>query len=1117
MRSAMWKTIVREIKNTLGRYLAIMAIVALGVGFFVGLKITRPVMIVTVADFLEEQHFYDYRLVSTLGFTDEDLREFQSLTDAERVAGAISVDVLYGSGGDEYAVKLHSITEGINDCYLKAGRMPQKANECVVDSQMMTEQELGSEIQIAADNEEAALDMLLYDRYTVVGIVQNPLYLNFERGTTPIGNGQLTGYVFLPESGFDLEYYTEIYVTYGQDFSLYSDAYQDFMDAHEDAVDAVTAERVDLRRAAVLDEANERLADGEAELADARQELLYNEQKLADAKQEVADGEAGLADANAEIAKGEQELADAKKQLAEGEAELRDNRQRAQKEFADARAKIADAEKEIAENETTIADGKKQLADGEAELAAAQEQMNAKKAGLLEQKQQIEAGLSQIAAKREELGELAGAYEEAFAAQEKELQEALAQVTAGLEELEAGEKTLAVQEKELKAQKKELAKGERELEAGKKELAAAKAEYENNYAAFESEIRTAETALADARREISEGESGLADARKEVADGSLEIEDAKRELADAGEQLADGRRQLADAEAELADAKLEIADIPKAQYYVLGRDSNVGYVCFESDSMIVDHIANVFPAFFFLVALLVCITTMNRMVDEGRTQIGVLKALGYGRAAIMWEYIFYSGSSALLGGMIGYAVGSTVFPYIIWNTYRIMYEVQGIRFVFSGYALLFSLLVSLLCSVGATIFSCYVEFASVPASLMRPKPPKSGRRIFLEHVKPVWSRLSFLQKVSLRNVLRYKKRFLMMVLGISGCCALLLTGYGLKDSIANIADNQYDRIQTYDIDVVLKDAADADKMQVLREDLSASMTDCLFVHSDTVDAVGRELTKQVTLVVPQQPEQMDAFWRLYAPDGAPIPFPQQSQGAITEKMAKKLQLSVGDTLTVRDDQMRTMTVTISGIAENYVYNYLYISEETYRQGFGTGPEYKRMCVHMPEHANSYAVAAAFADHRDVMQITVTDGLRERLDNMMGSLDAVVLLVIVSAGALAFIVLYNLTNINIMERIREIATIKVLGFYPGETAQYVFRENIMLTGIGALAGLLLGKWLHAFVMHNIDIDLVYFAVHISPKSYLLSVVLTFLFSLLVDFVMYWRLEKINMAESLKSIE
>lgn len=1117
MRSAMWKTTVREIKKSLGRYLAILAIVALGVGFFVGLKITRPVMIETVEDFLDEQNFYDYRLISTLGFTDEDLEQFRSMEDVKAAAGAISVDVLYVDGGDEYAIKLHSITEGINDCHLESGRMPEAANECVVDSRMMEEADLGTQLVIAADNDEDTLDMIAFDHYTVVGIVQNPLYLNFERGTTALGDGQLAGYVFLPESGFDSEYYTEIYVTYAQDYDLYSDAYQDFIDAHEDAVDAMAAGRVDLRYASLVGEADEQIADGEAELADAKRELADNERKLADATREVADGEEELAEAKDEIADGEKELDDARKQVADGEEELQRNRQKADKEFADAKKKINDAQKEITENEKTIQDGKKQLAEGEKTLAKSQKDLQEQKAGLETNKEQIEAGLSEIAAKREELGDQAANYEEVLAAQEAKLKDALAQVTAGFKEIEAGEKTLAASGKELAAKKKELAAGELELEKGKTGLALAKKEYEKNYAAYEEEMKTAEAELTDARREISEGEKELADARKEVAEGTAELEDAKRELTDAKEQLDDGRQQLADAEKELEDARKEVLDIPKPQHYILGRDSNVGYVCFESDSMIVDHIADVFPAFFFLVALLVCMTTMNRMVDEGRTQIGILKALGYSKAAIMREYIFYSGSSALLGGMIGYAAGSTIFPYIIWSAYGIMYEVQGIHFVFNGYAFLFSMLAALLCSVGATMLSCYVEFASVPANLMRPKPPKSGRRILLEHVKPVWSHLSFLQKVSLRNVLRYKKRFLMMVLGISGCSALLLTGYGLKDSIANIADNQYDRIQTYEIDVVLKDAADTDKRESLRADLSEHMTDCLFLHSDTVDVAGKNLTKQVTLVVPQDSGEMDAFWRLYAPDGEAISYPRQSEAVITEKTAKKLQLSAGDTVTIRNDSMQAMDVTIAGIAENYVYNYIYISEETYRQGFGSDPEYKRMCVHTPKNADPYEVAAAFADHDDVMQITVTTDLRERLNSMMDSLDAVVLLVIVSAGALAFIVLYNLTNINIMERIREIATIKVLGFYPGETAQYVFRENMMLTGIGALAGLLLGKWLHAFVMYNIDIDLVSFAVYISPKSYVLSVVLTFAFSLLVDFVMYWRLERINMAESLKSIE
>lgn len=1123
MRSAMWKTTFREIKNSLGRYLAILAIVALGVGFFVGLKITRPVMIATVEDFVENQNFYDFKLMSTLGFTDEDVKALQSLRDATSspvssvVAGAISIDVLYENGEAESVLKLHSITDGINDCYLTAGRMPEKADECVVDSRLMTAADIGTEIKIAADNDEDTLDMLVYESYKVVGIVQNPLYLNFERGTTSLGNGKLAGYAFIPEAGFDSEYYTEIYIKYNQDFELYSDAYEQFIESNEDFVDTVVSQRVDIRYETLLDEANDKLADGEQELADAKKELADNEQKLSDARQDVADGEQELVDAEDEITKGEKKLADARKQLEKGKAELLKKKNEAEKEFAAAKKKIEDAEKTIKKNEKALEAGEKQLAEGETTLANSEKELQTQKTDLEAKKQQIEAGLLKLAEQRAALGDQVVYYEEALAAEEAKLKQSLAQVEAGLKELAAGEKELAEAKKEITKQRKELAKARQEIEKGKQELETARKEYEKNYAAYEKEIKKAEKELSAAEEKIKDGEAELADARKKVNNGKTELADAKQELADAEEKLTDGKLQLSDAEEELADARKEIGDIPKPQHYVLGRDSNAGYVCFESDSMIVDNIADVFPVFFFLVALLVCITTMNRMVDEGRTQIGVLKALGYSRTAIMGEYIFYSGSSALLGGMIGFAIGSTVFPYIIWQTYGIMYEVCGTHFVFSWRAVLFSALVSLLCSVGATMLSCYVEFASVPANLMRPKAPKSGKRVFLEYVKPIWSHLSFLRKVSVRNVLRYKKRFLMMVLGISGCTALLVTGYGLKDSIVNIAENQYDRIQTYDLDVILSDAADEEQMALLREDFAEDMTDSLFMHSDTVDLVSGTLTKQVTLVVPEAVEKVDAFWHLYSPDGDAISYPQKSEAVITEKIAKKLQLSIGDTLTVRNDAMQSMTVTITGIAENYVYNYLYISSETYEQGFGEVPEYKQVCVQTPDEKDVHEIAAAFAEDEDVLQITVTADLRARLSNMMDSLDAVVVLVIVSAGALAFIVLYNLTNINIMERIREIATIKVLGFYSGETAQYVFRENMILTAIGAFVGLFLGKWLHGFVMYNIDIDLVSFDVHISLASYVVSVVLTFVFSLLVDVVMYFKLEKINMAESLKSIE
>lgn len=1114
----LWKTTFREIKHTLGRYLAIFAIVMLGVGFYVGLKLTRPVMVATVQDFVDSRSLYDYRFLSALGFQEENVEALKSLPDVRTVCGSITLDVLYVEGENENVLRLHSITEGVNECSLVEGRMPEAADECVIDSRLVSEELPPLEnIRIAGDNDKDTLDMLAFDSYKVVGIVQNPFYLNYERGTTSVGSGRLAGYAYIPEEGFDTDYYTEIFLKYDRDFEIYSEDYENFIEEHEAFVETALKDQVDTRYASVLEEAQEELADGEQKLAEAEQDWSDGEKELAKAEEELAEGRKELSDGKTELADGKDEIKKARNKLADGKKKLKAEAAKAEEELKNAKKKLDAAGKEISENEKQLVKGEKAAAEAEARLDAGEAELNKQKQELINKQAEIQGALAAIAKQKAELGEQLIYYEAELNKKEAELSAALLEVQNGLEQVEAGLLELASARKELERQKKELAAVGKELAKAKQELAAAKKTYEENLASYKEKMAEEQKKLSDAEKELSNAEAEIKKGEKRIAESEAELAGGEAEVVKAKQELEDGKKELEAADAELSDAKQKIADIPAPDYYMLGRGDNIGFACFESDSMIVDNIADVFPVFFFLVALLVCITTMNRMVDDQRTQIGVLKALGYSRLSVMGEYIFYSGSSAFSGGLLGYAMGSIVFPYIIWNAYGIMYEVSGFHLVFDWRFLLFSILVSLFCSVGATVFSCYVEFASVPATLMRPKAPRSGRRIFLEYITPFWSRLTFLKKVSVRNVFRYKKRFLMMVLGISGCSALVLTGYGMKDSIVNIAENQYDKIQTYDLEISLDKAPGQEEMGLFKDSFSDVSGAQLFLCQETVDVLNGSALKQANLVTPEDENAMGEFWHLFTEEGEEISYPGKGEAVLNAKLAEKLKLEPGDTFTVRDSDMHTFTVTLTALAQNYVYNYIFVSRDTYRQGAGREPEYKKLCVKSAGTISLHELAAMYTDEKNVLQAVVLEDTRERLNNMMDSLDAVVLLVIICAGILCFIVLYNLTNINITERIREIATIKVLGFYSGETAQYVFRENMLLTAIGTAIGLLFGIWLHHFVIQSIDIDLISFDIHIKAMSYVMSVVMTFIFALLVDVVMYGRLGKINMAESLKSIE
>lgn len=892
MKSIMKKTTLREIRQSLGRYLAIFAIVAMGVGFFAGLKITRQVMITSANAYLEEKQLYDFRLLSTLGFEEEDVQTLSSKEDVRFVEGAVAADILYfNQQGNEDVIKAHSLLQNINGLEVVAGRLPQQATECVVDANLYDKSALGTKIVLSENNVEEDLDYFAYREYTIVGIAQSSAYIQFERGTTALGNGQVSGFMYLLPQGFCAEFYTEIYVKFNQDYPIYSKDYNDYIDEKEPLWKDYCKAQGERRYQAIV-------ADAEAELANAKQTL--------------AEEKAGA----------KQTLADAKKELTDAEAEL-----------ADAHAELADGW----------------------------------------------------------------------------------------------------------------------------------AKYNDSYAEFEEKI--------------------------------------------------------AEAEQKIADAEVDIANIEKPETYVLDRDTNIGYACFQNDSSIVEGLANVFPVFFFLVAALVCMTTMNRMVEEQRTQIGVLKALGYGEAAIMGKYLFYSGSAALAGCIAGYFLGIHLFPFVIWTAYGMMYQMGSIVYIFDGSTALLCLACALLCSMGTTWISCRHELKEVAADLMRPKAPRAGKRVFLEWLPFIWKRLKFLHKVSVRNIVRYKRRFFMMVIGISGCTALLVTGFGIRDSVVDIADQQFQEIQTYQFGITLKNGikdANDPSLTEFTEILDTYGGSFLPVLETTMDLQTPENLKSIHLIIVENPAQIGEYIDLHTPDKTAISYPKAGEAVICEKLAKRYRIQIGDTIHLFEENGKEVQAVVSGICENYIYNYIYLNAETYQTALGTFL-YKNVYANITKDADIHAVGAAIMKANNITAVSINADMLVRFSSMMSSMNYIVFVVIACAAALAFIVLYNLNNINITERIREIATIKVLGFYRNETAAYVFRENTALTAIGCAVGLLLGKLLHIYVMHKVDIDLMSFDVHVKAVSYLLSILLTFAFTWIVNRIMTGKLENINMAESLKSVD
>lgn len=1137
MVTGMLKLTMRQIRSSLTRFLAIAAIVALGVGFFCGLRLTKTAMVHTLDDYAEAHRMYDFRLVSTVGFDETDAEALAADARVAACEGEKSADALASvADGAAKPCRFLSLPEQIDLPGLKCGRFPQTAEECLADGLLYSEKDLGQTVVLTEENDEDTLDGFNRREFTIVGIAKSVLYINYERGGTSIGSGTLSSFVYILPEAFALEYDTSLYLRLaGRQGEVYSDEYTACIDAAEPWVTQLAesaaygrSDRLYEEAKQTLSDARETLDEKQQELADAKQELADAKQELEDAHQTYADGVVSLADAKQEA---EQELADAYQKLVDGQRTIEENEQKladGEQELADGEKKLADAkqtyeenaakfekEKKQAENEMSFAFA--QLQKARETLAEQQQQLDAQKAALDKQEAQIDAAVSagamspeaaeaakaQIAAARGQLAAAQAQLDEgknALADNENQLDLA---ADAANEAFAENQKKLDEAKKTLEEKQQELEDAKQELEDGRQELEDAKQELKDGWADYY-------TGKAEAEQKISDAEQELADAKQEITDGD-------QKLADAEQELADGEQKLADAEQDYRDGEDELEKLENPDVFVLDRSSNVGYACFESDSDIVRGVSRVFPLFFFAVAALVCITTMTRMVDEQRTQAGVLKALGYSNGAILSQYFLYAGIASVLGCVLGIAAGSYFLPKMIWHAYNIMYGFTSILYAFDWPLALVSSGAYLLCALGTTWYVVHAELQKPAAELIRPRAPKAGKRILLERLPLLWNRLPFLHKVSIRNILRFKKRMVMMMIGIGGCTALLITGFGIQDSISSVVDYQYDEITRYDAAVTFQHALSGSE----REDFLAvceksGAEGCLFVAEKSLDASAGGTVKTTNVVCPES-GSVDGFIDLHTQEKTPIPYPQDDGCIISRGLAQALRLSAGDTITLQTGDMRRTELTVEAVFENYVYNYVYLTQTTWQDVFGEAPGYEAAWVNYQTDEDAQAASAALTGAKNAAAVTLSRDFRSRVATMMQSLRYIVLVVVLGAAALAFIVLYNLTNINITEREREIATIKVLGFYDGETNRYVFRENIILTVLGALVGLPMGKLLHAYVMGQIKIDLMCFDVRVAPLSYLISAALTLVFGLLVNLALRRKIRTIDMSQALKSIE
>ena len=1157
------KNIFREIWQTKSRFISILAIIALSIGFFSGIKSSAPSLIKTADDYFIENNLMDFRLVSTVGFDDDDISAIEESEDVMQVMPSYMADVITTLENHDSVVRLHSVPETesgtpINKLNVIEGRLPQNSGECVIENSTLGYGNLniGDTLKIQPNvGDTKTSTYLKKTEFKIVGKVESPMYITFQHGNTNVGNGTVSFFAMIPAEDFAYEKYTELYVktkASASGYSAISDDYKNMIKDETTTFENLSKDAADRFNSGTLADAKKKLADAKKEYANKKAEA---EQQLADAKKKLDDGQKEF---DEKIAAAEKEIKENEQKLKDGKAELESSKKTYEKQ-------IAAAEKKLKDGEAELEKGKKEYQDGldkyNKEIKAAQQKIDNANSEYQEQynkftyetKPQAEEKLNDAKEQLNNLDTLltiANAsldilkkipeeyltdlekqkikeLETKIAEYQKQYDEGLAQYEAGKKQLNDGEKKLAEAKQKLDSAQKELdiksSEGKATLDAAKDKITSAEGELREGKLELQIQKLSAEAKFKDAEQKISDGEEKLATGKTELetqkAAGQKKINEGKAEY-ESGKKEAE--EKLAEGEEKIKDAEDKIADIPKYKWYVYDRDDNKGYSGLGEDAERVNSVAVVFPVFFLIVAVLVCITTMTRLVEERRTEIGTLKALGYTPLSIIMKYFLYAAIAAILGSIIGSLIGIATLPRIIVQTYGILYTLPEMHLSVDYGVVLISSAVAIIATCAVAIFTCLKELKLNAATLMRPKAPKPGKRILLEKITFIWKHMNFTSKVTARNLFRYKARFLMTVIGVAGCTALIVAGFGLKASISVVAEKQFGDITKYSAVMALKESERYEKCKPLLDKLSKDKNFSTILASNTsstkayVDSSKKQL--ELSCIIPQNNEDFKKLIDLRTRiNKTPVELTDKGV-VVTERMSDILGVGIGDKFTMLISN-EPYEVTITGITENYASNYIYMMPSYYEQLTGNNIRYNTIYAQI-NNTNSElesSLATKWMKNDNIITISFVSDIISSVDDMLQSLNVIVLVLIICAGALATVVLYNLTNINIAERVREIATIKVLGFYNGETAAYIYRENIVLTIVGAIVGLLLGSVFTRFIVETIQMDMVMFSKENNPMSFVWGFALTAVFSAIVNIIMYRKMKKIDMVESLKSVE
>ena len=1017
MKSALLKDSIKEIKNTYKRFLSILVMAFLGVGFFAGMRAASPDMVDTIDQYYKESQVYDIKILSTLGLTNDDIDALSEIDEIENTVGTYETEGKIEIDNKEIITKIMSV-EKLNKPILLQGNLPKTQNECVVEDSFLTanHKSIGDTIEVEAEktknDEGEEVEYLNKNILKIVGTVKSPLYISRDRGTSSLGSGKIDYYIYVPKENIKAnEIYTNIYIKLknSENYTTSSEKYEEYIAEVKEKIEAIKEEREKARHDKLVDIATRKVKEAEEKLNENKQNA---QQQIEEAKQEIENG---------------------KNKIEKAEVKLNSSKKEADTKFKSAYNQIQMAKESIFQNET-------QLNQKEQEAGQQITELEIKKQELQTQFDTIENNLTQLEKQYNQIKDNPNISEEQKQMLENKIQmlkQSKQTIKAGIEQINNG-----------------ITTGKQEIENAKTQLQNAK----NELTKKEKQYEATKTATY----------SSLENAKIEIEKSKTELEKGEKELEEKQEEFKD---KIADAESKLIDSREKIANIENPTWYVLDRYSNTGYNSFIQDTESIENISKVFPIVFFMVALLISLTSMTRMVEEQRTQIGTLKALGYNKLQIASKYVIYAGLACVIGGVLGMSVGFVLLPQIIWTMYQMMYQMtDNIHISFNIIIGGMGLLLICVCIIGATIYAVLKELVQTPSTLMRPKAPKMGKRVLLEKIPFIWKRLSFSQKVTVRNIFRYKKRFLMTIIGILGCTALIVVGFGVRDSIRCIMPNQFEKVFNYDMQIGLKNGLEDEQKQkyIISLQEKTELEKVVETYMTSNIAKNQENEEDVQIIVPKEPKDLDEVINLTdVKTGEKVQL-EENAICLTDKVAELLNVKQGDTITLKDSKDKERQVKISNIVENYVYHYVYMSRITYENLYGENYNTNMLFTKNNNLSKEQEtnLATEIMNQSEVASISRNSSIMNLLDDTMKSLNYVVIILIVSAGLLAFVVLYNLSNVNISERIRELATIKVLGFYDKEVYSYVTRETVILTAIGIVLGLIGGYFLNYFIIRNL---------------------------------------------------